>query len=111
MSIGIRTLEIKDFSTNKENILNALSNLYTDEDFVGNNGKEFTNENALKNGFKSTQDYVIDKLKKSDKNGYDLIDLFLEKWLGDDNYYGDYDYEPTTVGKTTIIAIAYMTND
>lgn len=111
MSIGIRTLKIKDFSTNRENILNALSNLYTDEDFVGNNGKEFTNENALKNGFESTQDYVIDELEKSDKDGYDLIDLFLQKWLGDDNYYGDYDYESTTICKTTIIAIAYIMND
>lgn len=108
LELSLRTLKIKDFYTNKENILNALNSLETDEDFNGNNGKEFTRDIAIKNGYDNTQDYVIDKLRKSDKNGYDLIDAFLSEWVGSDCYYSAYEYIPTTVGDTTVISIAFV---
>ena len=106
-SIDMRMLAVD--LTNKENIISVLSNLYTDEDFTGNNGEGFTKEIAIQNGFESTQDYVIDKLEKSDKNGFELIESFLDEWLGSDNYYSSYDYTTTTINGITVIAIAFTT--
>ena len=106
MNLELRTMAID--IRNKKNIISALSNFYTDEDFCGNNGEEFTREIAIKNGFNSTQDYIIDELKKSKKQGIELIDEFLQEWLGNDGYYQTYDYTTTKINEITVISIAFI---
>ena len=101
---------IRDIN-NKDEILEELRFLYTDEDFSGNNGKEFTWEEALENGFVSSQDYVIDQLKKSDLKGVDLVKKFFEDWLDSDGYYTDWNLEVTDVNGTTVISVAIVIGD
>lgn len=90
----------------KEDILNTLSRIYTDEDFSGNNGEDFTSEAALESGFSSDQDYVIDKLRKSDLTGEDLIVQFFEEWLRGSgyDYYDDYSIKVKMIGKKKCVA-------
>ena len=85
-------LIINDINNRKE-ILEELRFFYTDEDFCGNNGKEFTREEALESGFVSTQDYVIDVLKNSGLTGKELVGAFFKQWLDKDGYYEDWEIE------------------
>lgn len=80
----------------KEEILNTLSFIGTDEDFNGNNGKEYTREEAIEKGFESTQEYVIDKLEKSNLTGKSLVIEFFKEWLDNDGYYDMWDIESNT---------------
>ena len=98
-------------TNNKDEILEELRFLYTDEDFNGNNGKEFTWEVALENGFVSSQDYVIDQLKKSDLEGVDLVKKFFVDWLDSDGYYTDWNLEVTDVNGATVISVAIVIGD
>ena len=110
MRLEQRIVIVND-TNNKEEILQELSFLYTDEDFNGNNGKEFTWEVALENGFVSSQDYVIDQLKKSDLEGVDLVRMFFADWLNSDGYYTDWNLEVTDVNGTTVISVAILIGD
>lgn len=92
MYIYHEIITVKDIN-DKEEILETLSNVETDEDFNGNNGEEFTREIALENGFDTSQDYVVDKLRKSNLTGEDLIIAFFKEWLDGDCYYDQWDFE------------------
>ena len=102
-------IEVKDI-TNKEEVLNVLSNVYTDEDFNGNNGEEFTREEALEGGFESTQEYVIDNLRKSDLKGEEIIVEFFKEWLADDDYYDNWDFKGRFVGNNSYVCSVVAIN-
>lgn len=94
--LELKTVVIEDM-LNNELILSALSE-FSDEDFNGNNGEEYTWEKALEQGFKSSQDYVIDVLRNSGLTQEELIRAYFNEWLGHDYYYTDYRVEITPVG-------------
>ena len=100
-----------DNINDREEVLNILSDVYTDEDFCGNNGEDFTWEEALEEGFESTQDYVIDKLRKSDLNGIDLVQKFLSEWLDNDGYYTNWEVDYAEDGDKYVVACAITTGD
>lgn len=85
-------IKIKNIN-DKTEILETLSSLYTDEDFTGNNGEEFTWEEAIRSGFNSSQEYVIHELKESTLTGEKLILKFFSEWLDNDGYYINWDFE------------------
>lgn len=102
---------IVDDINNKENILFQLQNLYTDEDFNGNNGEEYTWEQAIAEGFQSNQDYVINKLKNSDKTGIDLIESFFSEWLDSDYYYTKWELNHIEHNDTVFISVVIIEGD
>ena len=104
--IAIRNL------SDKEEILNALSCTSTDEDFNGNNGEEFTRKEALEEGFESSQDYVLSKLRKSNLIGEDLIIAFFKEWLDNDNYYSEWDFTASALkGGMYVCSIVALQNN
>ena len=91
----------------KQEVLNALS-CFTDEDFNGNNGKEYLWEVAQE--YESNQDYVLDMLEKSDLTGENLIYKYFDMWLGNDGYYSDYDVIVESFkDNRAVISVAYET--
>ena len=93
MEVRNEIITIKDIN-NREEVLNALGEFYTDEDFCGNNGEEFTWEEATDKGFESTQEYVIDQLEKDENlKGEELILQFFREWLDNDGYYSDWKFK------------------
>lgn len=103
-------IKINDIN-NKDEILETLSFVETDEDFNGNNGEEFTWEEALENGFESSQEYVIDKLRKSDLTGEELVREFFEEWLGNDGYYDDYDIETEMINNKKCVCSVFAIHE
>ena len=91
---------------NKQEILNALSNFYTDEDFYEN-----YKEIYAKYGFDTVQSYVINELKKSNLSGIDLLKRFFEEWLVYSNNYQEYVFNYFNLDDKTIINVAYYIND
>lgn len=87
----------KDCST--ESILSALSEFsYVDSDFSGENGEEYTREEALK-VHKTTLQYVVDKILTEDKNAKErhlsvseIVSEFLYEMMGRDSYYSKYSF-------------------
>lgn len=109
-NVGLNTAIIEDI-TDKKCVLSALEDFY-DEDFCGNNGEEFTREVALEQGFKSTQDYVLDVLKNSGLCGEELITAYFEQWIGKDGYYLGYSYELTQITqKTYVLSVVIVEDD
>ena len=105
MSLRQETIVIDDIN-NKEEILEILKYLETDEDFNGNNGKDYYWEETLEKGFKSNQDFVIDKLKNSNLNGENLILEFFREWLDNDGYYEEWKYDSFENDGKTIVSVA-----
>ena len=95
----------------REEILSTLANLYTDEDFSGNNGAEYLWEKASESGFESNQEYVIDILKNSGLEGAELIESFFHQWLDNDYYYDEWTMETAEVGDTLVVSYAIVEND
>lgn len=109
-NVRLETVIIEDLS-NRDYILSALESFF-DEDFCGNNGEEFTREVALEQGFKSTQDYVLDVLKNSGLCGEELITAYFEQWIGKDGYYLGYSYELTQITqKTYVLSVVIVEDD
>lgn len=109
-NIRLETVIIEDLS-NRDYVLSALESFF-DEDFCGNNGEEFTREVALEQGFKSTQDYVLDVLKNSGLCGEELITAYFEQWIGKDGYYLGYGYELTPITqKTYVLSVVIVEDD
>lgn len=95
MEVRNEIIKIKDLN-NREEVLNTLGEFYTDEDFGGENGEDFTWEEAIDNGFESTQEYVIDQLEKNENlKGEELVLSFLREWLDNDGYYSDWKFKST----------------
>lgn len=98
----------------KEEVLEALSNFY-DEDFCGNNNlSEQDNFNwtiTSELGFSSNQEYVLDKLRKSDLSGEDLISEYLSQWLDSDYYYTEWQYNVVEVNGSYVVTVVALHED
>ena len=95
----------------REEILEVLSNLYTDEDFSGGNGEEFTYKDAIEQGFNSSQEYVISILKNSGLEGENLINSFFHQWLDNDSTCTEWIMNSTKVGTTVVFSVAIAYED
>lgn len=94
------TVVIKDI-TDKDEVLKVLADNFSNEDFNGNNGEEFTrNDEAIEQGI-SDQEYTISLLENSGLTGKKLIEGYLIKLYGEDGFYTDYDYTLTKVSGNT----------
>lgn len=104
--IGKRILVIDDIN-NKEEVITRLGKVETDEDFNGNNGKDFTWEDAIESGCSSTQEYVINVLSHKDLKGLDLIREFFSWWFDNDGYYQDWEIDSFEQDNKTIVSVVY----
>lgn len=87
--LKINTVIVRE--NTKEAVINALVELSDlDADFTGDNGDEYLWNKAKAKGFENNRDYVLNEIK--DDNKVSMIDNFFRLWLGNDNYYKDYDY-------------------
>lgn len=76
---------------NREDLLKALKNLGEfDCDFNGENGTEYTWEEALEQGFESNLEYVLNEIKNIE-NDVDCVEKFISMWMGGDDYYSQYE--------------------
>lgn len=110
LSVDHRTILINNIQ-DKEEILNTLYNIYTDEDFNGNNGEEYISEKALEGGFTSNQEYTLSELRKSNLTGEDLITTFFNEWLGKDYYYSNINIDSFEQDGKTIVTVTYTFGD
>lgn len=102
-----RTLIIEDIN-DRDEILDKLSRMYTDNDFNGENGTEYISEKAKEAGYESEQDFVINRLKKSDLKKYDLINAFCLDWFTSSSSYLDYDFHIVEHAGATIVTIVFV---
>jgi len=91
----------------KENLLLELADI-GDDDFIGNNGEDYTWDDALDAGFDSTQEYVLSLLEKSDLRGEALVSKYLSYWLENDSYYTGYEHEFTYVGDVCVLSLVTL---
>ena len=106
---------------NISNLRQALISLCeNDWDMNGNNGDEYTWEVALKNGYETSAEYLADesinigwKCNYALPNRLDFaVGHFVGRWLGDDDYYADFEYETTIVNDDlAVICVAYTENN
>ena len=102
------TTAIIENLNDKQEVLATLS-VFDDEDFNGNNGKEYLWEVAQE--YESNQDYVLDILEKSDLTGENLVYKYFDMWLGNDGYYSDYDVIVESFkDNRAVISVAYETD-
>lgn len=87
----IQTETIDDITDNT-NLLNVLS-WFGDEDFNGNNGKEYLWEIAKKLGYKSNQEYVINEISAKESDNFNKISTYFKEWLDNDSGYLCYDWD------------------
>lgn len=117
---------------NRESLLEALANISDcDCDFNGENGLEYLRDEVWEaNGYKdyddfadkhpgveeevelkyeSNMEYLIDKVRDIE-NDEDYIRAYIEGWIGNDGYYGEYDLNwlKNDDGKIIALSIAYM---
>ena len=62
---------------------------FMDEDFNGNNGPEYTSDEATKAGFESDYDFVLAKALEKGGTLEDIINFMLAKSHVDNHYYDD----------------------
>ena len=105
MNLKHEIIVINNINDRKE-VLDTLSDMYTDEDLSGNNGEEFTWESAVEQGFNSSQEYIVSLLDNSGLEGVDLVEAFLHQWFDHDSYYGEWTMETAEIGDSTV-AISY----
>lgn len=96
---------------NRDSLAEALRKLADiDDDFNGNNGKDYLWGEARYKGFMSNLDFSLNDAFKKRKDINVLIS-FLGLWLNEDNYYSDYDYEVLYDENGNIKAIALALED
>ncbi len=109
LELELKTVTIENIN-NRESILDSMA-LLEDEDFNGNNGKEYTSKEALKEGFNSNKDYIINRLQHiTYKEPIELIQSYIEEWLKFDDYYRLYDYEVTYIDTKAVVTVAMVTD-
>ena len=102
-----------DCDFNGENGLEYLrdgvweANGYEDYDDFANKHPDIEEEVELR--YESNMDYLIDKVR-SIENDEDCIRAYIEGWIENDGYYGEYDLNWLTNddGKIIALSIAYM---
>lgn len=88
-------------------LLYALRNIASfDMDFNGENGEDFTWEEALEKGFVSNLEYVIDYVKDI-KNDEECVNTFFKEWMDNDGYYAEYEVNCLTDSKNRVIVIGF----
>ena len=117
---------------NRDSLLQALIDISDgDCDFNGENGLEYLWDEVWEaNGYKdyddfadkhpdveeevelkyeSNMDYLLEKVKDI-KNDYHCIEAYIEGWMGNDGYYGEYEWNwlKNDDGKIIALSIAYM---
>ena len=94
----------------RANLLHILRNIADfDMDFNGDNGEDYTWEEALENGFESNLEYVIDYVKDIESDE-ECVETFFKEWMDNDGYYAEYDVNCLTdsKGRVTAISFAYV---
>ena len=79
-----------------------------DMDFNGENGEDYTWEEALEEGFVSNLEYVIDKVKNIE-NDKECVNTFFEEWMENDGYYAEYEVNCLTDSMNRVTAISFAT--
>ena len=93
----------------RTNLLYTLRNIANfDMDFNGENGEDYTWEEALENGFESNLEYVIDGVKDIE-NDEECVRTFFEEWMENDGYYAEYEVNCLTDTKGRVIVIGFAT--
>ena len=92
---------------NRADLLNTLRNMADfDMDFNGDNGEDYTWEEALEKGFESNLEYVIDEVKDIE-NDEECVKTFFEEWMENDGYYAEYEVNCLTDTKGRVTAISF----
>ena len=81
----------------KENVIEYFNNIVDeyDDDFNGNNGKDYLWDIAKDKGYKSNLDYSINKVMKQYEIDNDIvkaIEDFFKLWFKSDGFFDEYDY-------------------
>ena len=79
-----------------------------DCDFNGENGEDYTWDDALENGFESNLEYLINEVKDIEDDE-ECVNAFIKEWINSDMYYDEYDVNCLTDTKGRVIAIAFAT--
>lgn len=94
---------------NRESLLCALSSIADfDMDFNGENGEDYTWDEALENGFESNLEYLINEVKDIEDDE-ECVKTFFKEWLDNDGYYAEYEVNCLTDTKGRVIAIGFAT--
>ena len=62
-------------------------------------------EEEIELKYESNMDYLLEKVE-SIENDYDLIEAYLEGWMGNDGYYGEYEWNCLKNDDEKIIALS-----
>lgn len=105
----IQTETIENINDSTE-LCNVLS-WFSDEDFNGNNGKDYLWEDAEKLGYESNQEYVICHfVDKDDLTLEEKIQTYFDMWLENDSCYIDYQWDLHQVkGNTYTLTLVRIT--
>ena len=91
----------------RKDLLETLRNIADfDMDFNGENGEDYTWEEALENGFESNLEYVIN-IVEDIENDEECVRAFFEEWMENDGYYTEYEVDCLTDAKGRVIAIGF----
>jgi len=91
----------------RENLLCVLRNIADfDMDFNGDNGEDYTWEEALENGFESNLEYVLNIIEDIE-NDEECVKAFFEEWMENDGYYTEYEVNCLTDTKGRVTAIGF----
>jgi len=99
----------------KVNLINIFDQLAThDEDFNGGNGDEYLWNSAKEKGFETNSDYLTDEVLKDITDDEEiaqdkvakLIDEYLSKWTGNDDYYSGVDFDFIIRNNVLFVAVA-----
>lgn len=82
-----------------------------DGDLSGENGPDFTRQEALDAGFDSTAGYIADLAVKAYGVSTEAIEHFINGTLGRDHFYEQVAYDIIEQPDVFIVSIAYMYNE
>ena len=108
MSLYLKVENVKP--NNRESLLNALRNMSDfDCDFNGENGEDYTWEDAIENGFDSNLEYLINEVKDIEDDET-LINTFFDTWMDNDrNYYDEYEVQCISNSNGNVVTICFAT--
>ena len=93
----------------KNGAIGSLSNLILiDDDFNGNNGKEYLWEEAEAEGFECNADYCL-SIAEKEPTPREMIENFISLWMKRDYYYVDYDLGILAEDDKLFLSLAYIT--
>lgn len=114
-------MQLLQVEINERNVNDVIDNICTiaefDNDFNGNNGKVYLWEEAEEKGFENNLDYVRNSLKElfayksvvDAETLQEICDKFFDMWLGNDDYYGEYDYKIIEKTKNEYVLVLAFT--